>query len=33
MFYIGRELIDVEYGVGQMTLDHWAFGPHHVYVL
>jgi len=31
MFYIGRELIDVEYGVGKMTLDHWAFGPHHVW--
>merc|ERR1711907_67306 len=31
MFYIGRESIDVEYGVGTMTLDHWAFGPHHVW--
>jgi len=31
MFYIGRETIGVEYGVGDMTLDHWAFGPHHVW--
>jgi len=31
MFYIGREIIGVEYGVGNMTLDHWAFGPHHVW--
>merc|ERR1711907_100581 len=31
MFYIGREKIGVEYGVGEMTLDHWAFGPHHVW--
>merc|ERR1711871_1556495 len=31
MFYIGREVIGVEYGIGNMTLDHWAFGPHHVW--
>merc|ERR1711871_394416 len=31
MFYIGREELDVEYGVGKRTLDHWAFGPHHVW--
>jgi len=31
MFYIGRESINVEYGVGTKTLDHWAFGPHHVW--
>merc|ERR1711871_1420950 len=33
MFYIGREIIDVEYGVGNTTLDHWAFGPHHVWAV
>ena len=31
MFYIGREIIGVEYGNGNQTLDHWAFGPHHVW--
>merc|ERR1712086_1206912 len=31
MFFIAREQIDVEYGIGKMTLDHWAFGPHHVW--
>merc|ERR1711871_139552 len=33
MFYIGREKIGVEYGhaPSPMTLDHWAFGPHHVW--
>lgn len=31
MFFIARESIDVEYGIGKMTLDHWAFGPHHVW--
>lgn len=29
--FVGRERIDVEYGVGNHTLDHWAFGPHHVW--
>mmetsp|Transcript_80213 Transcript_80213/g.186248 ORF Transcript_80213/g.186248 Transcript_80213/m.186248 type:complete len:503 (+) Transcript_80213:106-1614(+) len=28
---VGRETIDVEYGVGNLTLDHWAFGPHHAW--
>ena len=31
MFYVGREIIGVEYGNGNQTLDHWAFGPHHVW--
>jgi len=31
LFYVARENIDVEYGIGKMTLDHWAFGPHHVW--
>jgi len=29
--YVGTEVIDVEYGVGSMLLDHWAFGPHHAW--
>jgi len=31
MFYIGREHIGIEYLETQMELDHWAFGPHHVW--
>lgn len=31
LFYIATERIDVEYGVGLRTLDHWAFGPHHAW--
>jgi len=33
MFYIGREKIGIEYGHAEspMVLDHWAFGPHHVW--
>jgi len=31
MFYIGRETIGIEYVGVNMTLDHWAFGPHHVW--
>jgi len=31
MFFIAREKIGVEYGIGEMILDHWAFGPHHVW--
>jgi len=31
LFYVGTETIGVEYGVGDMLLDHWAFGPHHVW--
>jgi len=30
--YVSTETIDVEYGVGSMKLDHWAFGPHHAWV-
>ena len=33
MFYIGREEIGIEYGPAGHTevLEHWAFGPHHVW--
>merc|ERR1711990_1257992 len=31
MFFMGREKIGVEYGLGEMVLDHWAYGPHHVW--
>merc|ERR1719460_1591250 len=31
MFYMGREKIGVEYINEAMELDHWAFGPHHVW--
>lgn len=29
--FVGRENITVEYDQGTHTLDHWAFGPHHVW--
>jgi len=31
LFYVATEKIGVEYGVGEMELDHWAFGPHHAW--
>lgn len=31
LFYVSTEKIDVEYGVGALELDHWAFGPHHAW--
>jgi len=31
MFYIGREKLGIEYLETTMVLDHWAFGPHHVW--
>lgn len=31
LFYVATEIIDVEYGVGDTVLDHWAFGPHHAW--
>jgi hypothetical protein len=31
LFYVSTETIGVEYGVGDMVLDHWAFGPHHAW--
>merc|ERR1711990_714330 len=31
MHYIAREKIGVEYMNEVMTLDHWAYGPHHVW--
>lgn len=30
--FVGREKIGVEYDQGTHVLDHWAFGPHHVWV-
>merc|ERR1712224_542954 len=29
--FVGREKIKVEYDQGTHVLDHWAFGPHHVW--
>jgi len=31
LFFLARERLDVEYGVGTRELDHWAFGPHHAW--
>ena len=31
LFFVGREKIGVEYDQGVKVLDHWAFGPHHVW--
>ena len=31
MFYVGREKLVVEYINAELVLDHWAFGPHHVW--
>jgi hypothetical protein len=31
LFFVATETLDVEYGVGSMELDHWAFGPHHAW--
>jgi len=31
LFYVATETLDVEYGVGSQTMDHWAFGPHHAW--
>jgi hypothetical protein len=31
LFFVATETLDVEYGVGTMKLDHWAFGPHHAW--
>lgn len=31
LFFVAREAIVNEYGVGNMTMDHWAFGPHHAW--
>jgi len=31
LIFVSTETIDVEYGVGTQTLDHWAFGPHHAW--
>lgn len=32
LIYMGRELIGVEYINEDLELDHWAYGPHHVWV-
>lgn len=29
---LGREILDIEYGVGEKTVDHWQLGPHHLWV-
>lgn len=29
--YVGRELLGVEFVELQLVLDHWIFGPHHVW--
>jgi len=31
LFYVATEKVGVEYNVGEMVLDHWAFGPHHAW--
>jgi len=31
LVYVGREKLTVEYGIGEMTLDHWTYGPHHAW--
>lgn len=31
LFYVATETVGVEYGVGSMLLDHWAYGPHHAW--
>jgi len=31
MSYVGREVIGIEYTGQKRTLDHWAYGPHHVW--
>ena len=32
LIYMGREIIGVEYINQELELDHWAYGPHHVWV-
>lgn len=29
--YLSRERIEIEYGIGEMDVDHWVFGPHHAW--
>ena len=29
--YLARERLEIEYGVGEMDVDHWTFGPHHAW--
>jgi len=31
MYFVGREKIGIEYMNTEMVLDHWAYGPHHVW--
>jgi len=31
MSYFGREKFVVEYGVGELELEHWNYGPHHAW--
>lgn len=29
--YLARERLEIEYGVGEMDVDHWVYGPHHAW--
>merc|ERR1711862_960441 len=29
--YLARERMEIEYGVGEMDVEHWTFGPHHAW--
>jgi len=29
--YLSRERLEIEYGVGEMDVDHWVYGPHHAW--
>jgi len=29
--YLAREKLEIEYGVGEMEVDHWTYGPHHAW--
>lgn len=31
MTYLSRERLEIEYGVGEMDVDHWVYGPHHAW--
>lgn len=28
---LGREELNIEYGIGKTIVDHWQFGPHHIW--
>merc|ERR1712232_396334 len=29
--YLARERLEIEYGVGEMDVEHWMYGPHHAW--